>query len=397
MINKINLAQGIQQIQSKPAFRAKETDNENVTAPDNSVSFKGADALANYNKPNVMAFDKSLLEVEPILPTIIAPEAIGSIEGEKIYGSNGKLNSIVNRVGDKTVIYKASAENDNMLESITTIDKKSGNVVKEQRNTAEEGRNYTVVTEYDAATGKEIGSTEYVDGNPDYASKVINEEKGQTVTVFYDYNNGHYTVYQDNDNSRAYKRYEFNKNKELISIDDKKNVRGNEINSSIEFYNGAVISAHQSKTEVIPNNMGREVMSDADVQPADISAYPDSIEGEKTFFSNGSLESVTAGDLVYHYSPEGNITFIEDGNKTVEVKNKTTIITENLEDGAKKTTKYNPDNYVSVDYKKGDYNKHLSINNGNPSWYYEDHGERSLKSYHFNDKGMLESAWGDNI
>ena len=61
-----------------------------------------------------MTFDKSVLDVEPILPTVIQPDAIGSIEGEKIYGSNGKLNSIVNRVGNTTVIYHASTEFDNI-------------------------------------------------------------------------------------------------------------------------------------------------------------------------------------------------------------------------------------------------------------------------------------------
>lgn len=398
MINKINFAQGIQQVQARPAFKAKETDDTTVTAPETEVSFKGAEALANYNKPNVMAFDKSVLEVEPILPTVIQPDAIGSIEGEKIYGSNGKLNSIVNRVGDKVVVYKASPENDNMIESIVTTDKKTGNVIKEQRNEIEDGKyTYMRVNEFDSETGKGVRQTVYEDGEPSYASKRITKDNGLTQEIEYDFANGHYSVYESTEDDRFSRTYEFNKNKELISIYEHRNSRGSELRSEVNFYNGAVISSEQHKAEVLPNNMGREVLNDAEVTPSDLSVYPDSIEGEKTFYSNGSLESVTAGDLVYHYSPEGDITFIEDGNKTVEVKNNITTIKEKLNEGAVKTTKYFEDGYTVVDYKKGDYCKHISINNGNPSYYYEDNGDRTIKGFDFNEKGMLVSAWGDDI
>ncbi len=398
MINKINFAQGIQQVQARPAFKAKETDNETVTNPDSGVSFKGAEALANYNKPNVMAFDKSILEVEPILPTVIQPDAIGSIEGEKIYGSNGKLNSIVNRVGDKVVVYTASAENDNMIESIVTTDKKTGNVIKEQRNEIEDGKYvYMNVAEFNPETGKRTRITEFVNGELDYASKTSTNERGMTQDVAYDFKNGHYTVSESTADGKFYRTTEFNKNKELISIYEHKNSRGSEVRSEVNFYNGAVISSDQRKSEVLPNNMGREVLNDTDVTPADLSVYPDSIEGEKTFYSNGSLESVTAGDLVYHYSPQGDVTFIEDGNKTVEVKNTTTTIKENLDEGAAKTTKYFEDGFTVVDYEKGDYHKHITINNGNPSYYYEDNGDRTIRSFDFNEKGMLVSAWGDDI
>ncbi len=397
MINKINFAQGIQQVQSRPAFKAKETDNETVTAPDSSVSFKGAEALANYNKPNVMAFDKSILEVEPISPTVIQPDAIGSVEGEKIYGSNGKLNSIVNRVGNTTTIYKASAENDTQLDSITTVDKKNGNVIRRQINTVENGKNYMDVAEYDSETGKELRRTVYQNGEPYFATKTLTNNKGLVQNIEYDYVNGHFSVTERSANDKFHRNYEFNKNKELISVYESKNTRGTETNLEVNFYNGAVISSSNKKTEILPNNMGREILNDEDVKPADLSVYPDSIEGEKTFYSNGSLESVTAGDLVYNYSPEGDITYIKDGNKTVEVKNNITTITENLDENTVKETRYFDDGYTVVDFEQGENKKHISLQNGTPCYYYEDQGERTIKSFNFNDKGMLISAWGDDI
>lgn len=395
MINKINFTQGIQQVQVKPAFKAKEDDSKSAAVTE--VSFKGAEALANYNKPSVMTFDKSILNVEPILPTIILPEAIGSIEGEKIYASNGKLYSIVNRVGNTTTIYKASPENDNMLSSITTIDKKTGNVIKEQKNEIEDGKYvYMSINEYDPETGKGLRQTYYNDGKLSYASKRNTNDRGVTQEVGYDYDNDHYYVYESTENNKFSRDYEFNKNKELVSIREYNNQRGVESRNEINFYNGAVISLNFNKTEVLPNNMGREILSDADVKPADLSVYPDSIEGEKTFYSNGSLESVKAGDLVYNYSPEGDITFINDGNKTVEKKKDVTIIKEQLDEDTSKTTEIYKDT-TRVDYEKADYHKHLTITNGNPSYYCEETDDRILKGFDFNDKGMLLEAWGADI
>lgn len=395
MINKINMAQGVQSVQFKQASKIKETENSPVTVPDNEVSFKGAEALANYNKPNVLSFDKSILNVEPILPTVIKPDAIGSIEGEKIYGSNGKLNSIINRVGDKVVVYTASPENDNMIESIVTTDKKTGNVIKKQINEIEDGKYKEMrLQEFDSVTGKETKFFVYEDGEPVVASKTVYGKNGMTQFVDYDYEDGHYYVNETFGDERKYnKHYEFNKNKELMFVYERK---GNQ-STGINFYNGAVISVNRDKTEVFPNNMGREIMSDPDLVPASVASYPDSIEGEKTFYSNGSLESVTAGDLVYNYSPEGDIISIKDGNKTITMENDVTDIEEDLGDGATKSTSHFDNGVISVEYKKGDYSKHINIENGLPVHYCEENGDRMIKYFNFNEKGMLESAWGDDI
>ncbi len=53
--------------------------------------------------------------------------------------------------------------------------------------------------------------------------------------------------------------------KELISVYEHKNFRGAETESIVNFYNGAVISSRQTKSEVLPNNMGREILSDTDI------------------------------------------------------------------------------------------------------------------------------------
>lgn len=396
MINKINMAQGVQNVQFKQASKIKETENAPVTVPDNEVSFKGAEALANYNKPNILSFDKSILNVEPILPTVIKPDAIGSIDGEKIYGSNGKLNSIINRVGDKVVVYTASPENDNMFESIVTTDKKTGNVIKKQINEIEDGKYKEMrLQEFDSVTGKETKFSVYEDGEPVVASKTVYEKNGMTQYVDYDYEDGHYHVNETFGDERKYnKHYEFNKNKELMYVNERKGDQ----HTGINFYNGAVISVNRDKTEVFPNNMGREIMSDPDLVPASVSSYPDSIEGEKTFYSNGSLESVTAGDLVYNYSSEGDIISIKDGNKTITINNSDeTEIVEDLGDGATKSTSHIDNGIIIVVYKKGDYSKHINIENGLPRFYIEENGDRMVKQFHFNEKGMLESAWGDDI
>lgn len=396
MISNISFMQGVQNISPNQVSEYKEiAESTPISVPDNEVNFKGAEALGNYNRANILTFDRSILNVEPVLPTIIQPDAIGVIEGEKIYSSNGKLNSIINRVGDKVVVYTISPDNDNFIESIVTTDKKTGNVIKKQTNDIENGKYKEMdVREFDPQSGKEIKNTLYSDGKPVIASKIIQQQNGLIQYINYDYENKHYNIDEMFADGRKYNKcYTFNKNKDLISIYEHK---GNQ-HSNVEFYKGAIISVNQNKTKVLPNNMGREVLNDPDIIPSSLSSYPESIEGEKTFYSNGSLESVKAGNLVYNYSPEGNVTSIKDGNKTISTNENSTKIVEVLDDGAVKTTILDNNGIISVDYIKGEYTKQLYLQNGVPMDYSEKCGEKTIKSLSFDDKGMLESAWGDEV
>ncbi len=93
---------------------------------------------------------------------------------------------------------------------------KTGNVIKEQRNEIEDGK-YTnmSVNEYDPATGNGFRQTTYKDGKPSYASKSITNERGLKQEIEYNFENGHYSVYESTKGEHFGRDYEFNKNKRI--------------------------------------------------------------------------------------------------------------------------------------------------------------------------------------
>lgn len=394
MINKV----GLGQVQFRPAFRAKEEGEvQTVTNPQQEVSFKGTEALGNYNRAKVFAFDKSLLNVEPMEPIMANPNDIDSIEGERIYTSEGKLNSIVNRVGDTITTYTPAEDNENMIDSIEIKDKKTGAIIKGQYNYNDDnGENRISVNEYDPETGNNVRMTDYVNGELSYASKTIQKPNRMIQDIDFDYETGKYSVTERDEDRSYHKHYEFNKNKELTAIyEDKDNYK---VNSEVHFYDGAIISAEKSKRVTIPNDMGKEVLNDADLQPSEIPGYPETIEGEKTYYSNGALESINNGELLYNYSPDGDLTSIKDGNKTLNIYSDAKELIENLDENITKTTLYDDErDAMTVEYKDGDYLKSLYFRDGKIRNYDECQGDQRVKSLDFDENGNLEHAWGEEV
>jgi len=80
--------------------------------PVQNPNMSGLDALAAYNQqtPKISAPK----HIEPALPTVLQPEAIKAIKGERIYSSTGILDSIVSKGEDTTTVYKmdVAAPND---------------------------------------------------------------------------------------------------------------------------------------------------------------------------------------------------------------------------------------------------------------------------------------------
>lgn len=376
MINKLNGVQTIN-FQYKPAFKAKE--DSSVTVPETNVSFKGSEVLAAYNMPKVNVFDKKLLDFEPVQSDPVMPESADSIEGEKIYSSDGKLHSIVNRTGKTTVVYNADPENENLFKTITTTDKDTGNIVKKQYNNSEDGE-YTGarVFEYDPETGKEISFVRYKDGELTCASKTTYNENGSSLEVYRDFEDNTYSVYAESPDGKLYRSMKFNKDKQLTNVYQEKQLDlFSSKTTDVDFYNGAILSVRESKTTTVPNVMGQEVLNDPDLTPAELVEDP---QGEKTYYSNGSLETVTSGNLVYSYSPDGDLE----------------KITENLGEDITKTTRYDKDGSVEVVYNNGDYSKSLCLDeNSIPQTYSEEEGEDLYRDREYNDKGMLESVWGN--
>ena len=87
---------------SRPAFKSEEAPVEK-SIPENKepVSLDGIQALASYNL-NLIDKAEKLDEIQP-LDLIYKPEE--EIEGERIYDSEGKLNSIVKEDANTKTVY----------------------------------------------------------------------------------------------------------------------------------------------------------------------------------------------------------------------------------------------------------------------------------------------------
>ena len=110
--------------------------------------------------------------------------------------------------------------------------------------------------------------------------------------------------------------------------------------------------------------MGREPLSDNDLIPAkkyNISIVTPDFEGEKTFYSNGAVESIKTTDGTAYFSPDGKVTKLT--SKDIEIvsmdENELCII-EKLDENKERTTCYY-ENAINIKYVDGNKYKELEL------------------------------------
>lgn len=278
MINKIGVVSNI-----KPYNTMFKSEQKKVvtSGPNYETNNKGLEALAVYNKSYTEE-----LNIKPI-PLILEPEKdIDDILGEKIYNSDGKLHSIVNNEGKTKTVYKFDLENENEAVSVKVYDNKTNKLIKEQIN-------YDYISEYNPINGKKTFSTEYEDGQPVYTSKII-YNNGKERNINKDLKENTYNIYELDlrTNNSTFARYDGNK--QLINISTYKEKGSINEDSTVEFYNGSMISSSKTITKTIPNTMGRESMNLENLEPHQKIEIPKedlrALQGEKTYYSNGFVE-----------------------------------------------------------------------------------------------------------
>ena len=178
MINKINVQTNMP-VTMKQA--PKQVDETNVTAQ-NFVSVPnnnwGMNALGNYGKSMINFANK--LDIQPLLPTVF--NDINSIDGERIYDSKGNLHSIVKETPTSKTTCYVPLDNQNTIDFIETIDKKTGKTVFTQQNHINSDGKYDemYVTKFNARTGKEESFTCYENGKIAYYDEIHTVLDGNT-------------------------------------------------------------------------------------------------------------------------------------------------------------------------------------------------------------------------
>ena len=192
--------------------------------------------------------------------------------------------------------------------------------------------------------------------------------------------------------------YDKNNNVEYVS----EHADNYSTHKEIKYADGVPYSVNEDKQTTIKNNVLEKlgVLSDNDLKPHkkfNFLSDAQNIEGEKTYYSNGSVETNTfmqeGKKYKYTYLANGDLINVESDNIFVEYGGEAGYtIHENLEDGAKKETTYLPDGTYHILYKKGDIEKMICYIDGKVSEYnYSVNGIGT--NYLFDQEGNLKDVY----
>lgn len=329
MINPVNLNPMVQNT-TMVAPQQVATQPRQIYAPMDNPNMDGLKALAAYNQPITNNAPATPKTITPTLPTVLSPEAVHLMEGERITSADGTLSAIVRRFDNTTVVYKTDimAPNDAISE-IETYNNATGKLVSVQKNynKFEAGKNpvtfETDIVEYDE-NGKEKKSTYYYEGKlanvtethygPDgFEKKFVVNADGTSAIL----ENCKVT-----DSARMI-RYDKNGQVQELEIMDRKNNK-----SKVETYkNGKLAQVEHLELKPIQNTTGKNPQADTEIQPAQpyVLGYdPKQVEGQKQFYSNGAIERITTqtanGSITHTFDVNGTLTGIEDAQDPNNVK-----------------------------------------------------------------------------
>ena len=403
MINKVNNVGSVNF--QKISFKS----DEKVSNPqEQSIKKYDAEAnlvLGNYNKASINM--NKLPELKPLMPTVMRPETLDIIPGEKIYTSSGKLHSIVRENDNTKTIYTIDENNGGMISNIKEEDKATGKVIWSQINEIE-GDKYKemYIRTFDPETGDEKAFTCYENGKPLFWGKTVKFSDGSTVT-YENNSNGRYCVTSEKENV-GYSSFSFNKESGTANYNENFEIGSGMRGRSIDFYKGRPISINETRERSIPNSFAQEILNDDDLVPApkmnvkNIESVLASGEGKETYYSNGVLESKTVVNngitSVLKYSPDGKLESIKSDNAEIKITEDSYSYVEKLEDGAERET-FRGDSMIRVSYSDEDKSKQAcyDLKTGNLISYSEfkkENGEEvDRKHLYFDKNGNLASAW----
>jgi len=324
-------------------------------------NLNGMNALGAYNSPVVKK--SAPKTITPLLPTILQPEAIHSLDGAKIYNSMGELDSIVKKDEKYTTVYKMAIQApQDAVRKIQTFDNQTGKLIKSQENLniIESGKMPQIkmieVKDFNA-DGKVKSRSVFYDGKPEMFCEYEYGQNGyekRNIVVgglprveeeFTLQNISKYTIFDDKG--------------QLSSVET---INRSENSSQTVFYKNGIPVRVQNEAETpIPNLTGKNPQADKDLLPAlpYVLGYdPKQVQGNKSYYSNGvinAIETITAngGRMIHHFESNGNLSSIEDATNKDAIKriffyDNYYVIEENIGKNIQKTTTFNDDGSKEV-------------------------------------------------
>ena len=412
MINKISF-QGVtnnkptEQV-TTPAFKSKIKQEE-------LKELNGLEAQAVYMtyivQPKKDIDDPNLEKLELINPEY----KTANIDGEKIYNSAGELDSIVAENEETTIIYTPSKDNGDFIGDIKVINKEDGKLQQSQRNYFDGDKLETqmVLVEEISSNGTMHKWTDYCEDGNHCGVEYTNVDGSSKYIAKLD--DGSYIVDETYSNGIS-KRSRYDKDRNILSLDMEETMGSTQqVRRSIEYIKGKPYSV-ETTNRTLNKHINIETLGIVDdgfkpapstgVKTVDAKALiKDSLENdedEKTYYSNGAIESITTKDgetLVF--TAYGEIKEAVYDGKKVTIGNKgEEIIEETLDGGNKKITTYFRDGDVKVELldEENDEKATVYYNESKKPGFVnfekkDDDGNVEEYTFDFTGDGILEHYW----
>lgn len=409
MIQKISADLSVHKISFKLAEKQDKLQTGNTLSSQfDDITKNGLDATAAYNIGLMYAKDKNIKKDENPLEPIWNSDNINEIKGEKIYNHNGKLQYVIIRDEDTIEYYVPDKDDESKLEEIRIIDKKTGKLLEKQTSYREEDENgdeYKVLTvqKFSPENSNNYREAEYINGELRATSNET-DTNGKIANVFYDYQSKTYSInhYNTDDKNDMRINVNLNENKQIQSYEEYVDDTG--INLVISYFNGTPISYNICKQVVLPSDAGKDKLTDPNIKPAEKEEKPKNlrkIEGEKTYYSNGALESNTfdyqGKKIKALFNDDGTLTKISTDDKEIEFDGEKQVITEKFDNNVVRITEFslNGKKFVTLKDNNTKMYKSAYYDNGNKIYHYQEgklieNDKTDLKkSLWFNEEGNL--------
>ena len=330
-------------------------------------NLNGLEALGNYN--STLAIQTTDFDI-PILKPVEIPRDINNIKGERIYSSDGKLVQIVDEDANFKKVYLLGEHGIRYSVTDKNINKDVFSQIHWYDN------NEIMLESYNPQNGYKY-STFYENNELLNYYKLKEFSNGSSITVNYDNREQlyDYEVFDTQTSCITMKRY--NKEKQLIDKCIKKYDETTNSKLQTNYIGTEAVSEEYTQTNSIKNNIAEKILNDNDLKPIPKIEYPtdlNKIQGKKTYYSDGTVESVVTPDNVkYTYDLGKNLMTIKNKNKKIHhyLDNNWYSIEEKINDNECKTTIYHPNGDISVSCQKNDNEKRIILTNGKISHYEE--------------------------
>ena len=363
MIDSVNSLPMVQNSGIQNVLNTNPVQRRTVNSQISGVNINGANALASYNMP--MVSKPASKNIQPLLPTVLLPEAIKAIKGERIYSSTGELDSIISKSENGTIVYKMDIQAPNdAISKIEAFDNE-GRLIRRQENLniIRQGQlpkiSMIEILKFSPETGKEISGTLYNNGKPYSAWEKEYEPNGTVKEYAVNFKDNVSSVIETNTNQNISRKFDFDKNGNVRSILTKDAVKNSK--ETLKFKNGVLQGRSVETKTPIPNTTGKNPVSDPELVPAQpylLGYDPKQIQGNKTYYSNGMLEAITTlttdgGMVIHRFDINGNLNAIMDQKdinnpKIITFNPDSYIISERLSKDVEKLTVFNKDNSKEV-------------------------------------------------